>query len=392
MQSVIIPVLKSKSGDVTDANNYRAIAVSTAISKIFESIIANHYMNVSSSDMYQYGFKSGQSTGLCTRVLKRTTNYYTARGSHVFLCFVDFSKAFDKVNYSKLFNMLLDDGIAVEMVKLLAFWYSRQEMCVKWNSDISECFTIANGTRQGGVLSPYLFSRYIRGMLYCIANSHTGCMIGNMPLNILVYADDIVLLSPSWRELQSLIDSLLLCAESLHMSCNNSKTVCMILNPQNCSRIVQTSFSLLRLGKSDIQYVSSFRYLGHIISDRLCDNDDIQREIKNTFIRTKTLIRTFNRCSFDVKCALFRSYCLSLYDVALWQNCTLTCINKFRSCYDKCIKSLFGYSQRYSLTQVLLDTGLPSFDTVMHNSTCLFARSWQNCTNSLIEYLRALRI
>ena len=40
----------------------------------------------------------------------------------------------------------------------------------------------------------------------------------------------------------------------------------------------------------------------------------------------------------------------------------------------------------------LLETGLPSFDTVMHNSTCLFARSWQNCTNSLIEYLRALRI
>jgi len=97
-------------------------------------------------------------------------------------------------------------------------------------------------------------------------------------------------------------------------------------------------------------YVSFFRYLGHIISDRLCDNDDIQREIKNTFIRTNTLICKFNRCSFDVKCALFRSYCLSLYDVALWQNYTLTCINKFRSCYNKCIKSLFGYSRRYSLT------------------------------------------
>jgi len=60
--------------------------------------------------------------------------------------------------------MLIDDATAVEMVKLLDFWYSRQEMRVKWNSIISECFTIANGTRQGGVLSPCLFSRYIRGM------------------------------------------------------------------------------------------------------------------------------------------------------------------------------------------------------------------------------------
>ena len=50
--------------------------------------------------------------------------------------------------------MLLDDGIAVEMVKLLAYWYSRQEMCLKWNSVISECFTIMNGTSQGAVLPP----------------------------------------------------------------------------------------------------------------------------------------------------------------------------------------------------------------------------------------------
>ena len=73
----------------------------------------------------------------------------------------------------------------------------------------------------------------------------------------------------------------------------------MVLNTQNRSRIVQSSFPLLRLGKSDIQYVSSFRYLGHIISDSLYDNDDIQREIKNTFIRTNTLIRKLNRCAFD---------------------------------------------------------------------------------------------
>ena len=61
--------------------------------------------------------------------------------------------------------MLLDDGIPVLMVQLLAFWCSQHEMCIKWNSDVSGCFTVANGTRQGGVLSPYLFSRYIRGML-----------------------------------------------------------------------------------------------------------------------------------------------------------------------------------------------------------------------------------
>ena len=80
--------------------------------------------------MYQLGFKSGHSTGLCTQMLKNVVKYYTDNGSHVLACFVDFSKAFDKVNYWKLFNKLLDDNIAVDLVALLAYWYSHQQMCV----------------------------------------------------------------------------------------------------------------------------------------------------------------------------------------------------------------------------------------------------------------------
>ena len=123
-----------------------------------------------------------------------------------------------------------------------------------------------------------------------------------------------------------------------------------------------------------------------------CDNDDIKREIKNTFVRTNTLIRKFCKCSFDVKCILFRSYCLCLYDVALWYKYNLSCYNKCRSCYNKCIKSFFGYNRSYSLIQVLLETGLQSFDTVVHNSACTFISSWQNCDNGLTEYFSALNI
>jgi len=149
---------------------------------------------------------------------------------------------------------------------------------------------------------------------------------------------------------------------------------------------------LFKLGTSYLQFVSSFRYLGHIMCDSLCDNDDIKREIKNTFVRTNTLIRKFSKCSFDVKCILFRFYCLCLYDIALWYKYNLSCYNKFRSFYNKCIKSFFGYNRSYSLTQVLLETGLPSFNTVVHNSACTFMRSWQNCDNGLTEYFSALNI
>jgi len=90
MASVIVPLIKDKCGDETDVNNYRAIAISCAFSKIFESLIASYIQSVNVVHKYQFGFKPRHSTSLCTSILKQTS-----RGSHVFMCFVDFKKAFD---------------------------------------------------------------------------------------------------------------------------------------------------------------------------------------------------------------------------------------------------------------------------------------------------------
>jgi len=101
----------------------------------------------------------GHSTSICTSILKRTVDYYTNRGSHIFCCFLDFRKAFDRVNYWKLFDKLLDDGVNSKIVRTMMFWYSHQQMCVPWQSTVSSYFLVNNGTRQGDVLSPYLFCR-----------------------------------------------------------------------------------------------------------------------------------------------------------------------------------------------------------------------------------------
>jgi len=81
---------------------------------------------------------------------------------------------------------------------------------------------------------------------------------------------------------------------------------------------VAKSIPPLRLGDECLQYVSSFKYLGHVILNNLTDASDIQREICKMFVRTNKLVRRFSMCSFDVKVMLFRSYCICLYDAALW--------------------------------------------------------------------------
>jgi len=130
MKSVIVPLVKSKTGDMSAVNNYRAIAISTSISKLFENALSKHVKGCDNFDAYQFGFTSGCSTSLCTGILKRTLDRYTMGGSHVFASFLDFSTAFNKVSYWKLFLKLLNDKIDVGIVRLLAFWYSNQQACV----------------------------------------------------------------------------------------------------------------------------------------------------------------------------------------------------------------------------------------------------------------------
>ena len=247
MQSVIIPLVKTRGGDLSDLNNYRAIAISNSISKILESVFLLKVMSVDNSDCHQFGFKAGHSTGLCTMTMKKVVDYYTDHGSHVFVSFIDFSKAFDKVSYWKLFNKLLDDNIDCNIVALLAVWYSKQCTYVRWKNTISHPFSIGNGTRQGGLLSPYFFNRYIRELIKSIMLSNIGCNIGGISYNILAYADDIVLLAPSWKALQFLINLLYRCALFIDMSCNVAKTVCMVFNPKNRKIIVDSDFHCLTI-------------------------------------------------------------------------------------------------------------------------------------------------
>ena len=87
-----------------------------------------------------------------------------------------------------------------------------------------------------------------------------------------------------------------------------------------CSdRVVSQVFPNFQLGKSVLKYVQSFKYIGHIITNKLNDDEAIAREVRNMFVRTNILFRRFHGCSFKVKVLLFKSYVVCLYDAAPWK-------------------------------------------------------------------------
>ena len=83
--------------------------------------------------------------------------------------------------------------------------YTQQSANVLWNGKTSKDFTIGNGVKQGGVLSPRLFCIYIDGLFKLLRRKKTGCWLNKEFVGILGYADDLILLAPSRDALQEMI-------------------------------------------------------------------------------------------------------------------------------------------------------------------------------------------
>ena len=201
--STLIPVIKDKAGDPTSKSNYRPIALLSCLAKVLEKCILTVYSDFFSSTDHQFGFKAKHSTDLCIFTLKETINFYLESSTPVFTCFLDASKAFDKVCHFTLFSKLYHRGLPILVLRLIIFMYSSQCISVRWGNVQSGSFSISNGVRQGGVLSPVFFSIYMDELSHILTDSCVGCTISNVYVNHLFYADDIVLLCPSAIGLQS---------------------------------------------------------------------------------------------------------------------------------------------------------------------------------------------
>ena len=116
-----------------------------------------------------------------------------------YAAFIALEKAFDWVDRNLLLYTLLQYNIDGKMYNAVKNLYSRTESCVKINNFITEWFIINNGVRQGDSLSPTLFSLYINELAKEIKNMNKGIKFAGHKISILLYADDMVLISEMRR-------------------------------------------------------------------------------------------------------------------------------------------------------------------------------------------------
>jgi hypothetical protein len=129
---ILVPVFKDKTGKINSKNNYRPIALASILSKIFENIMLNRLELHLRTNDNQYVVKCIHGTDMCIYALKEIVRKYRSLNSTMLLCFLDASKAFDRVNHVKLFEKLVQRATQGYLVRILIFCYAHQSMVVRW--------------------------------------------------------------------------------------------------------------------------------------------------------------------------------------------------------------------------------------------------------------------
>ena len=188
------------------SDKYRAITLISCFMKLFDYMILDNQKQALDTDNLQFGFKPNSSTIICSSLVSEISRIFKSHGSSVHAVMLDATKAFDRIEYARLFNILLNKGMDILYVRLLLYMYKNQKLRIKWNSHCSESFSVLNGVKQGGILSPVLFGLYLDELIVRLRNSGLGCKLGPHFLGCIAYADDIVILAPTKTGLINMLD------------------------------------------------------------------------------------------------------------------------------------------------------------------------------------------
>ena len=283
----------------------------------------------------------------------------------MFLCFLDIKKAFDRVNFSKLFKKLLARSVPVYIVKFIAHWYTSQKIMIRWGNSLSDPFTVSNGIKQGGLLSPYLFNLYMDNLSYKLNDCGVGCVVNLVLVNHLAYADDMILIAPSRRALQVLLNTCSVYAAHHDIIYSTEKSFCMICWPK---RFLYKFIPDFFLQNDKLDFVNEYKYLGVLFNDKINDDAEICKRMRNIYATGNMVCRKFANCTNNCKILMFKTFFSQIYCCSLWASYKLASYSKAKIAHNDIFRSLLQVPRYESASALFANNRVSNLDAVVRSS------------------------
>jgi hypothetical protein len=334
-KAIVVPI--HKKGNTEQTDNYRGISLINTVSKCYSNILNKRlYTWLEENNKItenQAGFRQQYSTA------DQIFNLYAAiqkgmckKGSKVYVAFVDFRKAFDSVNRTKLLNTIYKEGIMGKFFCAIKAMYNSLTSCIRLNGEYSHFFNCPVGVRQGCVLSPTLFSLFINQLAnYINENGVHGVQFlpNYLELFILLFADDVALISTTPRGLQNQLDLLKACCDRINLKVNEDKTKIIVFRKGGYLGQRERWF----FEGKELEVVNKYCYLGYNFTTMLSFKQGTSQLVAKGKKVVYLLYSAFRKCRDMTPSVFFRIFdakvqSILLYSAELWGYQRLDCIEK----------------------------------------------------------------
>lgn len=332
-----------KGGDLTDINNYRPISIINTIAKIFEKLIFNQlstYINDHNLlSPHQSGFRPNHST---TAALQKFTNDIQSaadRNMPTGAIFIDLAKAFDMVDHYLLLDKLHAIGLSTDSLLFFNSFLHHRSQCVSFQGIQSGFRTIDKGVPQGSSLGPLLFTIFINDLPQICSHAQ-----------IHLYADDTVIYSSGLdisqikHSLQTDFNLVQKWFSANKLLLNEKKSYSMLF----CPRPNSLPLTIKSLDEIALQKVEKFKYLGLWLDSQLSFKSHINSITKKTYGRLKSLYRSVECFSLQVRKRITTQLLLPVLDYAdvIYSNTPETNLRPLNVLYNSLCRFVLRCSYR----------------------------------------------
>ena len=203
----ITPIYKKQGKPLFDPNSYRRITITSLIGKVLEKYLLESAFSEFEAlqNPLQKGFTKGTSATVAALLFTEAIAEARDTKTPLYAACIDASKAFDVVWHKSLLRKFYNLGLTGRCWNILQDSYQEMSSVVNWCGKHSRSFIERQGVRQGGIISPTGYKIHIDPLLNLLQRMRVGLTIGTVYCGVPTVADDLLYLSRSIIELQTML-------------------------------------------------------------------------------------------------------------------------------------------------------------------------------------------